>query len=43
MKGVVVYVEIRSGEDDRSNGVKDVISGLGASVNDKLLRCGTDF
>lgn len=38
MKGVVVYVEIRSSEDDRSSGVKEVISKLGAKVNDRLLR-----
>ncbi|XP_055859405.1 microcephalin [Episyrphus balteatus] len=38
MKDVVVYVEVRTGEDNRSSGVKKVISALGAKVNDKLLR-----
>lgn len=38
MKNVVVYVEIRSDEEDRSDGVKKIISDLGAKVNNKLLK-----
>ncbi|XP_012154800.1 uncharacterized protein LOC101449922 isoform X2 [Ceratitis capitata] len=38
MRDIVVYVEVRTGEDNRSDGVKKVISQLGARVNDKLLR-----
>uniref|UniRef100_A0A0A1WJW7 Microcephalin n=1 Tax=Zeugodacus cucurbitae TaxID=28588 RepID=A0A0A1WJW7_ZEUCU len=38
MHDIVVYVEVRTGEDNRSEGVKKVISQLGARVNDKLLR-----
>ncbi|XP_053966804.1 uncharacterized protein LOC128868574 [Anastrepha ludens] len=38
MRDIVVYVEVRTGEDNRSEGVKKVISQLGARVNDKLLR-----
>ena len=38
MKDVVVYVEVRTAEDNRTAGVKKVISDLGAKVNDKFLR-----
>lgn len=38
MKDVVVYVEVRTGEDNRSAGIKTVISQFGAKVNDRLLR-----
>lgn len=38
MKDVVIYVEIRDAEDNRSAGVKQVISDLGAIVNDRLLK-----
>lgn len=38
MKNVVVYVEVRTAEDNRSAGVKNVISQLGAKVNDRFLR-----
>ncbi|XP_073848643.1 microcephalin isoform X2 [Musca autumnalis] len=38
MRNVVVYVEVRSGEDNRSDGVRKVIEALGARVNLKLLR-----
>uniref|UniRef100_A0A0K8V0H1 Microcephalin n=1 Tax=Bactrocera latifrons TaxID=174628 RepID=A0A0K8V0H1_BACLA len=38
MRDIIVYVEVRTGEDNRSEGVKKVISQLGARVNDKLLR-----
>lgn len=38
MKDVVVYVEVRTGWDNRSVGIKNVISKLGAQVNDRLLR-----
>ncbi|XP_022222732.2 uncharacterized protein LOC111074311 [Drosophila obscura] len=35
---VVVYVEVRSGNDNRSDGVKTIIAKMGAQVNDRLLR-----
>lgn len=38
MRNVIVYVEVRSGEDNRSDGVRKVIEALGARVNLKLLR-----
>lgn len=38
MKNVVIYVEIRNADDNRTAGVKNIISDLGARVNDKLLR-----
>lgn len=38
MRNVVVYVEMRSGTDNRSEGIKTVIAQLGATVNDRLLR-----
>lgn len=38
MKDVVVYVEYRSGTENRTMGIKDAIANLGAKVNDRLLR-----
>lgn len=38
MKSVRVYVEVRSGADNRSHGIKTIIAELGAAVNDRLLR-----
>ncbi|XP_031632861.1 uncharacterized protein LOC116346784 isoform X2 [Contarinia nasturtii] len=38
MKDVIVYVEFRSGAENRTNGVKTTIANLGAKVNDRLLR-----
>lgn len=38
MQNVIVYVEVRTGADNRSDGIKSVISQLGAQVNDRLLR-----
>lgn len=38
MRHVCVYVEVRSGSDNRSQGIKTVIAELGAAVNDRLLR-----
>ncbi|XP_075169855.1 microcephalin isoform X2 [Haematobia irritans] len=38
MRDIIVYVEVRSGEDNRSDGVRKVIEALGARVNLKLLR-----
>lgn len=38
MRNIVVYVEVRSGEDNRSAGVRKVIEALGARVNLSLLR-----
>lgn len=39
MKDVVVYVEVRYENDNRTEGIKKVISQLGAKVNNTLLRC----
>ncbi|XP_030375220.1 uncharacterized protein LOC115624604 isoform X2 [Scaptodrosophila lebanonensis] len=41
LKDVIVYVEVRSGVDNRSEGVKTVIAKMGAQVNDRLLRTTT--
>lgn len=38
LKDVVVYVEVRYGADNRTAGVKNVISRMGAKVNDRLLK-----
>lgn len=38
MKDVVIYVDVRSETDNRSDGIKKVISQLGATVNDNFLR-----
>ncbi|KAH8371690.1 hypothetical protein KR093_008515 [Drosophila rubida] len=38
LKDVIVYVEVRTGNDNRSEGVKTIIAKLGAQVNDRLLR-----
>lgn len=38
MKDVVVYVEYRSGTENRTTGIKAAIANLGAKVNDRLLR-----
>lgn len=38
MKDVIVYVEVRNGEDNRSDGIKQVIAELGVKVNDRLYR-----
>ncbi|ALC40736.1 MCPH1, partial [Drosophila busckii] len=38
LKDVIVYVEVRTGNDNRSEGVKSIIAKLGAQVNDRLLR-----
>ncbi|XP_017147375.1 uncharacterized protein LOC108159012 isoform X2 [Drosophila miranda] len=38
MSSVVAYVEVRSGNDNRSAGVKSVIADMGAQINDRLLR-----
>lgn len=38
MKDVVVYVEVRSDMDNRTDGVKGVIAKLGAKVNDRLTK-----
>lgn len=38
LKDVVVYVEVRYGVDNRTAGVKNVISRMGAKVNDRLLK-----
>ncbi|EDW01520.1 GH20404 [Drosophila grimshawi] len=38
LQDVIVYVEVRTGSDNRSEGVKTIIAKLGAKVNDRLLR-----
>lgn len=38
MKDVVVYVEVRSGEDNRSEGVRKVIEALGVRINLSILK-----
>lgn len=38
MDGVRVYVEVRSGREDRTEAIKAVIAGKGVKVNDRLLR-----
>ncbi|XP_033235089.1 microcephalin [Drosophila pseudoobscura] len=38
MSSVVVYVDVRSGNDNRSDGVKSIIADMGAQINDRLLR-----
>jgi len=38
MKPVVVYVEVISGQDDCSGGIKRVLKALGATVNERLLK-----
>lgn len=38
MKDVVIYVEVRSGEDNRSEGVRKVIETLGARINLSILK-----
>lgn len=38
MKDVILYVEVRTEADNRTDGVKKVVSELGAKVNDRFLR-----
>lgn len=38
MKDVIVYVELHYEGENRSDGIKKVISQLGAKVNNTLLR-----
>ncbi|XP_059614258.1 uncharacterized protein LOC132260265 [Phlebotomus argentipes] len=38
MANVVVYVEVRSGRDDRTNSIKTVIRDMGVKVNDTFLK-----
>ncbi|KAH8252753.1 hypothetical protein KR032_001653 [Drosophila birchii] len=38
LKDVVIYVEVRTGNDNRSEGVRTVIAKMGAQVNDRLRR-----
>ncbi|XP_564818.4 uncharacterized protein LOC3290365 [Anopheles gambiae] len=38
MREVCVYVEVRSGTDNRSDGIKEHIASLGAKVNERLLK-----
>ncbi|XP_058178773.1 mediator of DNA damage checkpoint protein 1 [Anopheles ziemanni] len=35
---VCVYVEVRSGTDNRSDGIKEHVASLGAKVNERLLK-----
>ncbi|XP_017069258.1 microcephalin [Drosophila eugracilis] len=41
LKDIVVYVEVRTGNDNRSEGVKTIISKMGAQVKDRLTRTTT--
>ncbi|KAH8402351.1 hypothetical protein KR009_011524 [Drosophila setifemur] len=38
LKDVIVYVEVRTGNDNRSEGVKTIIAKMGAQINDRLTR-----
>ncbi|EDV36733.2 uncharacterized protein Dana_GF11801 [Drosophila ananassae] len=38
LKDVIVYVEVRTGQDNRSEGVKTIIGKMGAQINDRLTR-----
>lgn len=38
MKDVKIYVEVRSGTENRTAGVKGAIQNLGATVTDRLTR-----
>ncbi|KAH8275121.1 hypothetical protein KR026_000131 [Drosophila bipectinata] len=38
LKDVIVYVEVRTGNDNRSEGVKTIIGKMGAQINDRLTR-----
>ncbi|XP_016985850.1 uncharacterized protein LOC108049237 [Drosophila rhopaloa] len=38
LKDIVVYVEVRTGNDNRSEGVKTIIAKMGAQVKDRLSR-----
>jgi microcephalin len=38
MKNVFVYVQVRTGEDNRTQGIQKVISMLGAHVHDKIYK-----
>lgn len=38
LAGVCIYVEVRSGADNRSDGIKDHVASLGAKVNEKLYK-----
>ncbi|XP_017125088.1 uncharacterized protein LOC108144595 [Drosophila elegans] len=38
LKDIVVYVEVRTGNDNRSEGVKAIIAKMGAQVNDRFTR-----
>ncbi|EDV56412.2 microcephalin [Drosophila erecta] len=41
LKDIVVYVEVRTGNDNRSEGVKTIIAKMGAQVKDRLTRSTT--
>ncbi|XP_016928672.3 microcephalin [Drosophila suzukii] len=41
LKDIVVYVEVRTGNDNRSEGVKTIIAKMGAQVNNRLTRTTT--
>lgn len=38
MKNVVIYVEVRSGEDNRSEGIRKVIETLGARISLSIVK-----
>lgn len=37
-KNVCVYVEVRTGDDNRTSGIKHVVSQMGCNVNEKLYK-----
>lgn len=37
-KNVIFYVEVRTGDDNRTEGIKRIVSQLGAGVNDRFSR-----
>lgn len=40
MNDVIVYVEVRTENDNRTAGIKEKLIEIGAKVNDRLLRFG---
>lgn len=41
MRAVVAYVEVRSGIDDRTDGIKSVLRALGAKISEKICKSTT--
>lgn len=38
MKDVIAYVEVRTACDNRTSGIQQILTTIGATVNDRLLR-----